>query len=132
MFFLPHVLIRLPRFPHPKHAPVHHRLQATGIHRLVHRFELRSTPHHHPAHRARPAQTLQERGLVLLTHPAQEANDADDAFRPHCAQGLRHSGGTADFDHVMHTRLTGGEVLGRVAPVRVRGVVQDMVGAEPG
>lgn len=129
MLLIPHVLIRLLSLLQREDLLIHNRLDVISHNSAVHILHLLPAANVHTPDDADVDQAVQEGRVVLRLSAADEADDGDDAVEGDGLEGLRHGAWTADLDDVLDTAAAR-ELLGRLAPVRVLLVVDDVVGAE--
>ena len=96
--------------------------------KLAHILELAVGANIDTANGADFVQSLED--VVLGLGTAQEANDGDDALHLDGVEALSEGARTADLDDVLNALAAGGQLAGRLAPVGVLGVVDDVVGAQ--
>lgn len=76
------------------------------------------------------AQRVEDAGLALGVNTTKETDDADHTLELDGLETLGKSSSAANLDNVVHTRVVGGQLAGRFAPVGVGLVVDNVVGAE--
>lgn len=76
------------------------------------------------------AQGIQNLGLALGVTGTEEADDTDNALELDGLDTLLQSAGSTDFQNVIDTLSVRGQLAGRLTPLGVLLVVEDMVGSE--
>lgn len=67
---------------------------------------------------------------MLGISATKESNDTNDTLELDALEALGQGAASADFDDVIHAGVVGGKFPGCLAPVGIRLVVNDMIGAE--
>lgn len=129
VLLVPHVLVRLLGLRKLEHLLVNNRLDVVGLDSTGHLLHQRSAADIHTPDGADVRQRLQETRLLLRLCTAQESNNGDHAVEADRLQRLLHGTWPADLEHVLHAHAAR-QLLGRLAPVRVFFVVDDVVCAE--
>lgn len=76
------------------------------------------------------AQRVKDAGLALGVNTTKETDDADHTLELDGLETLGKGASTANLDNVVSTRAVGSELAGRLAPVGVGLVVDNVVGTE--
>lgn len=124
----PHVIVGLTCLLQGELRLIDNRVDVVGLDGGDHLLHLGLGPDENTAGGADAAEDIENSRLRLST--AEETDDADNALHLDGGQRVLHGVGTADLDDVVHTLAVGGQALGRLAPVCVLLVVDDVVGTE--
>lgn len=105
-------------------------MNVVGLNSADHVPHQRLAAHINTPNSANVAESVQNAGLVLGASTTQEADDTDDTLELDALEALAERTTAANLDDMIHTRTLGGQLAGRLAPVRIVLVVDDMVGSE--
>lgn len=123
------VLVRLLSLLEREDFLVNNRVDVVGLDSADHILEQITATNVHSTDSADVAQGIQNLRLALGFSSTKESDDADDSLELDSLNTLLQSARSANFQNVFDTNSVG-KLAGRLTPIRVVSIIDDMVGTK--